>query len=328
LLLERYLAGDLSWAQRRRVEKQLNEDPALRAELASLRAQSEAFLAAAPPDQFAVRVAGLIDRSVRPRRRWVLWGFGSAGLVTASLAAVVLLRVQSESRNNSTFDHAAPVFAQPAMEPPARLQAPAGATPIPMRAQAHEPEIAAAQPRHSARRAPASKGTYAEPPPTSAARDLSPATEREALAAAPVAGSVTRAELAPEESRVAALEKGATAGAVVSLAVEVVVDGTRYRPGDVLRVGNRVGVTIHAPAAGYLAVVGEDDDGNLAPHFLGANAGARAVRMGAVAIRWSATSSVELVHIWFGSSPFFMSGTRPYPSANLETTTVQLGANR
>ena len=92
-LLEQYALGELSSEEMQRLDRRAEENPALRARLAALRASNEGILAAHPPGEFARAVdlrarggatAASTTRPHRPRAsRWMI--------LAPAMAAVVLL---------------------------------------------------------------------------------------------------------------------------------------------------------------------------------------------------------------------------------------------
>jgi hypothetical protein len=90
-VLERYLAGELSAELRASVEAWVADSPEVRARLASLRADSAAFLIKHPP--------GPVVAKLEPaRRRWVLW----LPLALASTAAALLVVLRSPEDESTT----------------------------------------------------------------------------------------------------------------------------------------------------------------------------------------------------------------------------------
>lgn len=92
VLLDRYLAGDLSPAQRRRVEEACRDEPAVRARLTELERDREAFLREVAPEDFARHVsARLTVEKASRRRRWPrMWMLmPSAAVAMAGLLVAV-----------------------------------------------------------------------------------------------------------------------------------------------------------------------------------------------------------------------------------------------
>src|SRR5262245_4656652 len=94
VLLERYLAGDLSPERRRDIESRCAASPVLAARLEALRAARQAFLGTDPPAAFAARLSTRLASAPRGQRRWWLWlGAPSAAAAAAVLVAVTVSRV-------------------------------------------------------------------------------------------------------------------------------------------------------------------------------------------------------------------------------------------
>lgn len=104
ILLERYLAGDLSPEQRRQIEAQRDASGDVRRRLAELEQERDAFLAVDPPEAFAHRLAtrlsteaeGVSGPAVPGRRR--LWAWVLAPSAAAALTVVVAVTVVNVSK--------------------------------------------------------------------------------------------------------------------------------------------------------------------------------------------------------------------------------------
>lgn len=86
-LLERYLLGEVTPAQQTRVDAALTVDPALRARLEALKADTARTLAQHPPARVAAQVKARVDAGVAPRRSW----WPALVLVAVAVLAVVLV---------------------------------------------------------------------------------------------------------------------------------------------------------------------------------------------------------------------------------------------
>ncbi|NJN18449.1 MAG: hypothetical protein HC822_20455 [Oscillochloris sp.] len=126
-LLSAYLDNALNVAERINVERRLESDPLLRAELDDLRATVMSLRnlePLRPPRSFT------IDPATAPRRAfsfplaWVMQlGSGLAGLVLVLVASVQIFIVQPQSGGNVSFE----AYSQPAAEAPAQAPLPTSA---------------------------------------------------------------------------------------------------------------------------------------------------------------------------------------------------------
>ncbi len=112
VLLERYLAGDLSADLRRHIEREREAHPDTRTRLEELRADRQAFLAADLPADVARRLAGRLEITdavaapARPRR-WLTWVLGPSAAAVATVVVVTVITVTHSA------DETAPVVTTP-----------------------------------------------------------------------------------------------------------------------------------------------------------------------------------------------------------------------
>ncbi len=146
VLLERYLAGELSTAERARIAGAVERDSLLLARLQELERERAEFLAAQPPGPFAHRVAVAVAHSAPPegRRGWPrLWLLApSSAAALGILLAVAYVKVSGSDKVGDPFIAApagpdgvatpegspsgAPADAEPAsMAEPSRMSVPA-----------------------------------------------------------------------------------------------------------------------------------------------------------------------------------------------------------
>jgi hypothetical protein len=92
-MLERYLLGELPRKKRRQLEKRLDQDPALRAELEKMRLSDRQVLSTYPPErmipEILKRAALTKPRPASPRRRYLAW-VAAPALALALFLLVIL----------------------------------------------------------------------------------------------------------------------------------------------------------------------------------------------------------------------------------------------
>ncbi len=92
-MLERYLLDELPHKERRRLEKELERDPALRAALEQLRQDDRRVLGAYPPDQVIPQIlkrAALARPEAKASRRWRLAWVAAPALALAVFLLLIL----------------------------------------------------------------------------------------------------------------------------------------------------------------------------------------------------------------------------------------------
>lgn len=96
IMLERYLADDLSAEQRARVEAAVKDSPEAQARLHELDALRESFLTADPPEAFAHRLAVRVAHDTPPARPWWRSLLGPSLAVAVAGAAALFFAVRTE----------------------------------------------------------------------------------------------------------------------------------------------------------------------------------------------------------------------------------------
>ncbi len=130
VLLERYLAGDLTAAERARIEAACADSPQVAARLAELSAARRAFLEAHPAPVFAARVAARVEAEPSKRPLFSLWLLAPSGAAAvAVLLTVVYARLDHPSDTEALFAERAP--AVPAAAPSPSVAPPLAPAPAP-----------------------------------------------------------------------------------------------------------------------------------------------------------------------------------------------------
>ena len=110
VLLLRYLAGDLSAEERRRIEAQRDASQAVRRRLDELATERSAFLAADPPAAFAHRVATRLVHDAEAGEGWrSLWAWAAPSAAVALGLVGVVIYVRFGERPAETWRSTAPV---------------------------------------------------------------------------------------------------------------------------------------------------------------------------------------------------------------------------
>ncbi len=96
LMLERYLADDLSAEQRARVEAAVKDSPTVQARLVELESLRDSFLAVDPPEAFAHRLAVRLEHEAPAKRPWWKIMLGPSLAVAIGGAAALFFAVKTE----------------------------------------------------------------------------------------------------------------------------------------------------------------------------------------------------------------------------------------